>query len=63
LNAVATLRSLSDAQLDRRAQFGTTGMITLRQLVEMMLEYDAGHGREIEELLSQLPNAATQTNG
>jgi hypothetical protein len=63
LNAVTTLRSLSDTQLDRRAQFGTTGTITLRQVVEMMLEHDAGHRREIEELLAQLPIARAQTKG
>jgi DinB family protein len=52
--ALDILRGLSDDQLARRGQFGEMRAITLRDLVDMMLEHDAGHRREIQGLLEEI---------
>jgi hypothetical protein len=50
---VGRLRGLSDQQLNRPAEFGGLGVIDLRRVVDMMLEHDAGHRLEIEQLLKE----------
>lgn len=52
--AVSILRGVSDQQLNRPAEFGALGIINLRCVVDMMLEHDAGHRREIEEFLAEI---------
>jgi len=52
--ALRILRSLSDRQLERTGRFAGTRTITLRDLVEMMLEHDRTHRREIAALLEEM---------
>jgi len=49
---VERLRILPDEALDRRARLAGAGSITLRRLVQLMVEHDAGHLAELRDLLA-----------
>jgi DinB superfamily len=49
MESVRVLQGLSDAELDRPARFGDDA-ITLRRLADMMVQHDAEHRAEIEEM-------------
>ena len=48
------LRALSAEQWQRTATLGTTGPISVRQLVEIVAEHDRTHRHEIESLLEEI---------
>ena len=50
-NNLARLRSLSEADLARKAVMVGVGEVTLAQLIAMWAAHDAGHRRELELLL------------
>lgn len=47
-----SMARLQGADLDRTAEFEGVGTITLRRLLEMWIEHDAGHIADIEALLA-----------
>lgn len=51
---VARLRGLRDGDWERRGTHRGIGEVTLRRVVEMMVEHDRGHAAEIEALLEEL---------
>ena len=51
--SLSLLAPLTEEQLERRGTIGTIGMITIRQLVDMMLEHDRSHARELDELRAE----------
>jgi hypothetical protein len=55
LRNVALLDALPDALLERRGWFDD-GTITLRQLAGLMLEHDASHRTELDELMGTRRN-------
>ncbi len=48
--SIALLAQLTEDQLLRCGRFGTFGMITMNQLMDMMLEHDCSHKAELETL-------------
>lgn len=48
------LSALSDEQWQRTATLGTTGPISVRQLIEIVAEHDRTHRHEIESLLEEI---------
>ena len=58
--SIGLLRNASEDQLRRSARFGSFGLITLRQLVDMMLEHDRAHRAEIEQIVAE-PGEALET--
>ncbi len=52
--SVEFLEKITSEQAVRKARFGTFGVITLQQLVEMMLEHDDTHRAEIDLLVKEL---------
>jgi len=46
------LRALPDTALAREGRLDGVGSITLRRLVDLMLEHDAGHTTELRDLLA-----------
>ncbi len=48
--SITLLAQLTEDQLLRRGRFGTFGMITMNQLMDMMLEHDRSHKAELEAL-------------
>jgi hypothetical protein len=52
------LRDVRTADLDRRGQLETVGEITLRRLLELWVEHDGGHLKELDELLAVLRDPA-----
>lgn len=54
LNNVAAVRDLSPEELNHRGVFEGVGRVTLGQLLSMMLEHDAGHIKELENLRARL---------
>jgi hypothetical protein len=50
--SIERLRSASEADLDRTAELETFGTVTLLVLLELWMEHDEGHLREIKALLS-----------
>lgn len=61
---VELLNALPDALLERRGWFDD-GTITLRQLARLMLEHDAGHRAELDDLLTAVRprNGLTSAEG
>ena len=53
--SLSLLAPLTEAELNRSGRFGTFGMITIRQLIDMMIEHDASHTQELEELRREWP--------
>jgi hypothetical protein len=53
--SVSLLSGLSREQFERRGKFSSFGMITLRQLVDRMLEHDRSHLQELDQLSSEWP--------
>ena len=51
---VALLRTVTPADLARKAELEKAGRITLAQLVQMWREHDAGHRAELAELRPEL---------
>lgn len=49
-SSIAALSQLGPDQLQRKGRFGVFGMITIEQLIEMMLEHDRSHKKELETL-------------
>lgn len=56
--SITLLAQLTEDQLLRRGRFGTFGMITMKQLIEMMLEHDRSHKAELESLREVWRNEA-----
>ena len=51
---LALLSNLDAGALDRTATFGEHGTITVEGLAQLMVEHDAGHRKELEELFQAL---------
>lgn len=47
-----SIERLRDADLDRTAEFEGHGTVTLRRVLELWMEHDAGHIADIEALLA-----------
>ena len=52
------LRGISEAQLGRHGHLDTVGRITLGRLLELWIEHDRGHIKELDELLAVLRDPA-----
>jgi hypothetical protein len=50
--SVERLRQVTEAELERTAVYEGTGVVTLRRILELWLEHDAGHLEEIALLRS-----------
>jgi hypothetical protein len=50
--SIGRLRAIRPADLDRLADFEGVGTVTLRRLLELWIEHDAGHIADIEALLA-----------
>ena len=53
------LRSVSEAQLGRHGHLDTVGHISLGRLLELWVEHDRGHIKELDELLALLRDPRT----
>lgn len=51
---VARLRALDDGDWERRGTHRGLGEVTLKQVVEMMVQHDGEHAADIKELLEEL---------
>ncbi len=51
--SIALLAQLTEDQFLRCGRFGTFGMITMNQLIDMMLEHDRSHKAELEALRTE----------
>jgi DinB family protein len=52
------LSGLSDAELERKADFGSDGRLTLRRMIAIFAEHDATHRHELDELAAELSTAS-----
>ena len=52
------LLGLSDMALERQADFGSEGRVTLRRMIAIFAEHDATHRRELDELAAELSTSA-----
>ncbi|HKO59066.1 MAG TPA: DinB family protein, partial [Thermoanaerobaculia bacterium] len=50
--SIARLRRAAEADLARTAVYEGTGVVTLRRILELWIEHDAGHLHDIELLLA-----------
>jgi hypothetical protein len=55
---VEMLKVLEDDQWERTAEFEDEGIITVERLIEIILEHDRTHRREIDNLLQEIQSIA-----
>lgn len=57
--SLAILANVTPAQLERRGTFENVGVVSLTRLLELWVEHDQGHLKELDELLSILREPRT----
>jgi DinB superfamily len=54
------LSGLSDPELERKADFGSEGRVSLRRMIAIFAEHDVTHRHELDELAAEISTASAR---